>query len=505
MELSSFRSSEHYSRPFRQKRGCLRGWELTAAIAMLAVGPLAGAAHGQNASQIPQLMRRPPEGSPKPETTPALVELSVPKGTPIEVSIDGDIRIRKTGQEIQGRVTQPVYAFDKLVIPAGSEAIGHIAEIQNVSAAKRTLTALNADFTPQRKTRVEFSEIILPDGKQMSISGETTPGSGEVMQFISAGNSKKGVKSAAAKRVKQEKAQAKQQVDATLQKIKGPGKMHRLARYALAESPVRPQYIDAGSVYFVELSEPLDFGSEPETPSAAAFIGTMPPPGSIVHALLVTPLNSATTKKDAEVDAVLSQPLFDGEHHLILPEGTQLKGTVLQVRPARMLHRNGDMRLVFHQVIPPGGLQQAVDANLDAVQANKGDHVRLDSEGGAKSTDSKTRYLSTGVSVVLALTSFQNDPDAPAGAESGNSVNRAAGGATGFRLVGIAMGLAVHSQPLGMAMGAYGGGMSIYSHFIKRGRDVVFAKDTAMTLDLGARASESLSNQPKPHGAATGE
>jgi hypothetical protein len=54
-------------------------------------------------------------------------------------------------------------------------------------------------------------------------------------------------------------------------------------------------------------------------------------------------------------------------------------------------------------------------------------------------------------------------------------------------LIGIALGLAVHSHPLGMAMGAYGGGMSIYTHFIARGRDVVFPKNTAMDIGIGTR------------------
>jgi hypothetical protein len=54
-------------------------------------------------------------------------------------------------------------------------------------------------------------------------------------------------------------------------------------------------------------------------------------------------------------------------------------------------------------------------------------------------------------------------------------------------LIGIALGLAVHSQAFGAAMGAYGGGMSIYRHFIARGHDVVFPKNTAMEIGIGTR------------------
>jgi len=39
-----------------------------------------------------------------------------------------------------------------------------------------------------------------------------------------------------------------------------------------------------------------------------------------------------------------------------------------------------------------------------------------------------------------------------------------------------------------MAMGAYGASMSIYSHFIARGRDLVFPKNTAMEIAIGTHA-----------------
>jgi hypothetical protein len=70
------------------------------------------------------------------------------------------------------------------------------------------------------------------------------------------------------------------------------------------------------------LKEPLDFGTEPLTPEIAASINTPPPPGSSVHVRLMTTLSSATARKGEEVDAVLSQPLFDG-NHLVLPQGSR--------------------------------------------------------------------------------------------------------------------------------------------------------------------------------------
>jgi len=49
------------------------------------------------------------------------------------------------------------------------------------------------------------------------------------------------------------------------------------------------------------------------------------------------------------------------------------------------------------------------------------------------------------------------------------------------------LGLAVRSRALGYSMGAYGAGMSVYSHFIARGTEVVFPKNTAMEIGVGTR------------------
>ena len=67
------------------------------------------------------LSHRPEAKQPAPRESVALIVL---KGTPVQVALDKEIRIRKVGQPLHGRVVEPVYAFDKLVIPVGSEVSG---------------------------------------------------------------------------------------------------------------------------------------------------------------------------------------------------------------------------------------------------------------------------------------------------------------------------------------------------------------------------------------------
>jgi hypothetical protein len=376
------------------------------------------------------------------------------------------------------------------VVPAGTEVDGHIARIEGLTRKKRTLGILNADFTPTRKVEVEFDQLVLAQGRTIPFKAVITPGSGQVMQLVSTKDNKKkkSAKDSASEKIDQAKQEARRQWRDALKQIKEPGKVHRLERYAMSQFPARPQYLDAGTTYFAELQEPLDFGSEPFTPQMAASIGSAIPQGSLIHALLITPLDSATTKKGADVEAVLSQPLFDGDH-LILPEGSRLKGTVLQVRPAARLHHNGQLRIAFREIVPPDGVAQKVVASLESVQASQDGHVKLDSEGGAEASTPKSRYLSTGLTLALATTAMREHNDAD---DAGRSQPGVGGGAAGFKLVGIALSFAIKSQSFGMAMGAYGASRSVYSHFIARGQDVVFPQNTLMEIGIGSRGKTVL-------------
>jgi hypothetical protein len=56
------------------------------------------------------------------------------------------------------------------------------------------------------------------------------------------------------------------------------------------------------------------------------------------------------------------------------------------------------------------------------------------------------------------------------------------------------MGILLHSRVFGYTMGAYGAGMSIYTHFVAKGRDVVFPKNTAMDIGIGIREAPASKN-----------
>jgi hypothetical protein len=427
--------------------------------------------------------------------TPQTIALTVAKGTPMQVALDSEVRVHRVGQAIHARLVEPVYAFDKLVLPVGTEVLGHVKSIDRRTRTKRIGAALNADFTPSRKVQVEFREIVMNDGKRIALNTTVTPGSGQILQFTAATDKgKTGVKDTASEKTKEAKDQAKREWDSAMKQLKRPGELHRLERFVQSQLPVHPQYIPAGTTYFAELNAPLDFGSEILSAQVASSIGSALPAGSVVHARLVTPLNSAITQKDDVVEAVLSQPLFDADR-LILPQGSRLKGLVLQAQPARPLKKNGQLRVTFRELVPPDGVAEKIEATLQAVEAAKNGNVKLDSEGGAEATTPRTRYLTTALSVGLAAASAgggDHDRLGGNGDAAGDSGGRAAGGVGGFKLIGLALGLAVHSRAFGSAMGLYGAGMSVYSNFLARGHEVVFPRNMAMTIGIGQRSKGAL-------------
>src|ERR1035438_7509120 len=388
---------------------------------------------------------------------PQMIPLTVAKGSPLQVALDEDVRIKKVGQTIHGRVVEPVYAFDHVVVPVGATITGEVTKIETLSKGSRTLAALDADFTPARKVEVNFNELVLADGRRLALHTSVTPGTGQVIDFVTAANDKQkknAVKDAASKKTEEAKQRAHEQWDNAMKQLKMPGKIHRLEQYGEAQLPVHRQFIPAGTVYFAELDEPLDFGNEAMTVPTATSIGTALPEGSVVRARLVTPLSSATAHKGEAIEAVLSQPLMDGDR-LILPQGSRLKGTVKQAQPARRMKKNGQLRIAFSELVPPDGIEEKIVSTLEGVQAGKDANVKLDSEGGAEATTSKSRYLATTLSVGLAVmaASSGQDHDGDSGGHSG-----ATGGLGGFKLVGMVVGAAAQSRAFGMSMGAIGGG-----------------------------------------------
>ena len=429
-------------------------------------------------------------------SAPTLVKLNIPNGTPLRIALDQRTRISHEGELVHGRLVEPIYAFDQAVIPAGTIATGHVAKVAPIPGTKRVMSYTNGNFSPFHQYEVEFDTLTLPDGKQLAIQTTVSPGTADVVHLVSHPQKEaEQPKGRVAQEVAGAKDDAQRQAHDAVAQVTTPGRMHRLKEYLVRQLPYHRQYLDPGTRFNAELDAPLDFGAATRTREQLADVGNAPAPDSLLHARLVTEVSSATAVRGTPIAALLTEPLYSADHHLLLPANSRLVGEVLQAKPAQMLHHNGELRVVFERIETPEGTPQLMQGSLEGVEVDRAANMKLDEEGGARTTDSKKRYLSTGITILLAAAASHPDAEHGTTDAAGDPAVRTGAGGSGFGLVGALVSLAVKSTPVSIGFSAYGASTSIYSNFLSRGRDVVFPKDTPMEISFGN--PHPTSAQPK--------
>jgi len=439
----------------------------------------------------------------KPSSQPNVVPLTVKPGIPIRVTLEKSVRIKRLGAPVEGLVIRPVYVFNRKVIPAGSTLIGSVTKIDPVSKKERLLALANGNLTPFHQAHLEFTTLILKSGKRIPIETAVSPGTTDVIRLVAGGKNRK------AGRIRGKIAEARRQLRQSEQQaiaaIKSPHKLKRVESILSAQLPFHRQFLAAGTQFIATLKNPLTMGKERVSPQELKAVGRKIPPASTVHVWLATALSSAKDHKGSRVEAVVSQPLFSKNHRLILPEGSRLEGVVTQAVPARRLSRDGKLRFTFLRIELPHGATQKVEAGLQAASVAKGAHLKIDSEGGTRAVSSKKKYLMPAIAVLLATSSFDGDAQSRAVQEGGGQGGDVAGGAVrggvGFGLMGSLIAMAARLQPVTAGFAFYGAAMSVYSHIVARGSEVVFPKDTAMEIRFGTH--EGQLHPPHQNATAT--
>lgn len=441
------------------------------------------------------------------------IPLTLAKGSPLRITLVKRVPIKNVGVPVEGRLTDPLYVYDHDVLPAGSEVLGHVTQVKGASRMTRAQAIMNGNFTPLRAAQVEFDTLVLKSGKRIPISTLVMPGAAPAIQLVSGGKKKGKSKDPASGVIAAERQQIEARKNAVAAAIRAPDKLGRLKtelkKVLAAESPYHRQAFQPGDVFTAELQAPLHLGMEVLPASALTEVGSPPPPDCVIHALLLTPLNSATARRGAPVEAVVTEPLFSAKHQLIIPQGSRLTGTVVQAKAARRLHRNGKLRFTFQSLQPPTERPEAIHASVQRVEVARSSHLKLDAEGGAAPAPSKKKYIAPAISVLLAMQAATPDRDAfrhgalsTAAPSQGGTVGQVLSGGWGLGLVGSALALAVHSRVLTASLGFYGAALSIYSNLLTRGQNVVFPANTPMEIRLGSheQPASKLPAPAIPHG-----
>jgi hypothetical protein len=401
------------------------------------------------------------------------------------VALDDRVTVKRAGQPISGTVVEPVYAYDRIVIPAGTKMSGHVATLEGPSKKGRAFAYLNGDFAPSRQVTLEFDSLLL-DGKTRSIQTIVTGGTERVQRLVAGGAGGSAEKGRVADAVGRAREQVEQQVKDAVSAITQPGKMGRLRDAMIRQLPYHPQLLAKGTVYNAELVSPLSFGSVP--PVERAPPGARPDAASILNARLTTSLDSATTPRETPIVAVISAPVFSPDHRLILPEGTQLQGTVTFARQARHFHRNGALRFLFERVETTDRESTGLLASLYSVQTGGGS-LAVDDEGGVAGTSSNKRFVAPALAIFAM--SVTADPGGGVedagevtgrGAAVGTAGSRSAGGFLGLGLAGAV--LSHFSRPVAVGLGAVGVGRTVYGAVFGKGHEVRLPAYTPIQVQL---------------------
>jgi hypothetical protein len=405
-----------------------------------------------------------------------------------------------------------VWSFDRIVIPAGATVQGRVVSLDPVPRMLRAKAIAGGDFTPLKRAEVLFTTLTLPDHRELRINTAYSLGLATIYVPPSKRKSPEQI-SAAPKhgKIAQAKSFLKQQAVAQANArgyglydlVRGPNKREWLQNFALSKLPYHPQWYRSGTRFDAVLTQPLEFGTASLAVQDLASIGSQPAPDSVAQMRLLSIVTSADAKVGDPVIGSLSKPLFSADHKLVLPEGTRLNGRVTLAHSARYFHRGGKLRFAidsldlptdinaFTAEAKPGSASahasQPVQGQVVAAETDP-NSVKVDGEGTARATDSKTRLLRPAVAFLVAAKSLDNDTGKTTATGSGdaNTAGRSLGGFSGFGLLGIAASRG--PSEIGAALGFYGLAWSAYNAIVSRGREVVFLRNTDMAIRFGARS-----------------
>ena len=446
------------------------------------------------------------------------VPLIVAAGVPLRTYVTKRIRMR-LDEPVQAKLIDPIYAFDRIVVPGGAELQGHVTKLDPVSKMKRVQAILNGDFTPLHFARVEFTAVTMADGHSLPIHTADSEGLLTIYAPPPLKKSSKnpgktqpqntGVLGTAKQQAQQQiQQQISSRTQGVIDVVRSPNKKEWLQDYLIKKLPYHPQWYRRNTRFDATLLAPLDFGMVPVSSEVLSKVG-MPAGESWGQVRLLTDLSSAHADANTQVSGVLSQPVFSPDQKLLVPEGTLLTGRVRQAQAARWFHRGGKLRFTFDRVeLPaitamPPILMERTPVLLSAAESDPGARVKVDSEGAAKATESKARLLAPVLALLVASRAADTDAGRNKVGNAGGEANyggRTAGGFSGFGIVGSLA--AQGSKTFGAVLGYYGLGWTVYNTIISRGNEVEFKKNTAISVRFGANPAGPEKKPGSPFVAA---
>lgn len=401
------------------------------------------------------------------EAAPAAGTLAA--GLPLRIALDHRYTIR-TGTQVEGHLTTAVYLVDRIVLPADTPVYGVIVGRHAVKRSIRVNALLDGDFTPLAVPEIQFERLQLPDGSLLEFSAPAIERDAVTVRMSAA-----ALDTTLTGRLK---TQFNARRQAAMEQFVSPGRRERLRQYLYGMLPYHPQNLWSGAQFDAQLSAPLIVpqpADEPISLPLADFAGGKP--SGVIEARLTHDITSASCPAGMAIEAVLTKPLLDEKReHLLLPEGTMLTGSIVESRPAAMFGRNGRLRFTFRKIQLPTSTA-AIHGILIGAEGAPGDHLAIDSEGGAHAT-TPNRALGTLALAVLAASSQGEDAGSPL---------HAAIVSNGFSMVGRLASVASGNKDVASGFAYYALAKNVYRRWIAKGKEVSFPQNTRVRIELATR------------------
>ena len=85
-------------------------------------------------------------------------------------------------------MVENVYVFDYLVIPAGSQVMGQVTEVDNAPRKERALAIANGQFTPLRHAHIDFDTLVEADGTRIRLQTNVLQSAPSMVHIVAGGN-----------------------------------------------------------------------------------------------------------------------------------------------------------------------------------------------------------------------------------------------------------------------------------------------------------------------------
>jgi hypothetical protein len=402
-------------------------------------------------------------------------------GTLLHVQTDTDAAM-KVGAPVRGHLVDPVYVDNHLTIPAGERITGHVIKVVAAPSAKRRQARWQGDFTPLHEAHIQFDQIALSDGSSLSIVAKPAKDGVQMLRI-----EEQSVALHQPSLPKRLWAGLMNSEKEALHSLTAPGKIGRLKKYVYHQLPYHPESVEAGFDYDVELVKTLNVPVAAVSLTGSTTVGENTAglrEASVLHARLENDLSSGSAKPGLPITAVVTQPLYDSQHRLAVPQGTLLLGAVSQASPAAKHGRSGVLRFAFREMQFPAGFVQTVRGATHSVDTNAQSNLQLDAEGSVSAK--RPNVVKPMVTALLATTAITDDE---------SSVLHSGAASNGFSLVGRIVGIASGSRYVAAGIGAYTTGREVYARYIATGKDIHFPLNTRIEIAVDPVNSPVLKPQ----------